>query len=329
MGKSSNLLVTGAYGFLGSNTISILLKKGYKVLGVDLKYNEKGEKLLRSLGIKDFKIFFLNLKKLDSLDYIFNTIRPEAIFHLAGASIRKDNEKSFKLNFESNVLPIFRLIEVISKSSLNYKPIIFYPGSQMEYGLAKAPWKETYYCKPLNSYGLSKLICTELLSWARRKGIANTYVIRFPLIFGPGQKPEMFVPELIISILKNNNFQMTKGEQKRSFIYVKDACKILLNIYEKAKECNKIPMILNSPSYNPISIREVALNICQILEAKSKLNIGALSYRKDEKMNAWPDSFLAESLGFKINSNFYSKLKETVSWYKKNKWFFLNEKKRI
>ena len=76
-------IVTGGYGFIGSNLIRLLLKRKYKVLNIDnLTYSAQKYNLKDIKGKNYFfkKIDINNKKKLIQ---IFNTFKPHGIFNLA------------------------------------------------------------------------------------------------------------------------------------------------------------------------------------------------------------------------------------------------------
>ena len=81
--------------------------------------------------------------------------------------------------------------------------------------------------------------------------------------------------------------KMTKGEQVRDFLYVKDAAKIILDAIKKQKE-NQI-IVRNIGSGIPLMIREFAEKIWSENKAKGKLLIGSIPYRDGEVMRYVPD----------------------------------------
>ena len=92
----------------------------------------------------------------------------------------------------------------------------------------------------------------------------------------------MFIPSLIQSLILNNEFKMTSGNQTRDFIYISDLIDIMILI-SKSKKSNG--QIYNVGSGIKLKLSEVAISIAKDLKKESYLKLGAIPYRKNEVMD--------------------------------------------
>ena len=131
----------------------------------------------------------------------------------------------------------------------------------------------------------------------------------------------MIIPELIGKALRNINFRMTKGQQRRCFVFVGDVARFLLKIGTHLASGGNVPLLVNAPACRPISIVELARRLMAVLGNPVELQVGTLSQRKNELMEAWPDSALAESMNLITLTPLEKGLAATAAWYRENEWF--------
>lgn len=199
------------------------------------------------------------------------------------------------------------LKEVVSPQS------IIVAGTVQEYGINKLPFKEDLKENPTNPYCFSK-ICISYLC----KMVSNLYklpvlVLRATLAYGPDQEEAMFIPSLIKSLLRNERFLMTEGEQTRDFIYIDD----LINAYIKAGTIeNNFGEIFNIGSGRDYKISKIARLIASIMGKEHLLQIGATEYRKSEMMFYCADISKAKRLlGWHPVTSLEEGLNKTIESY--------------
>jgi nucleoside-diphosphate-sugar epimerase len=320
LGKT--LLITGINGFLGSSTGVMTLKTGASILGVDLPGSSiRGEKIRFSLGGERIALKEVELSDYEAWLNILEETQPDIILHLAGTTKREFTFKDWAESIKGNFLTTSSMVQAVVSLPERERPVVVYPGSQMEYGISPMPWTEETFCRPFNPYGASKLAATDLLLCAERAGMFNACVGRFPILYGPAQSATMFIPELISKNLRGINFKMTEGRQRRRFLYVADAASFLLNLGARLLEEEMLPALLNMPASEPKSMREVAEQIVECIGNSIGLEIGAIPSRDHEVMESWPEDSQAKELGFSCNTTLEEGLRQTVEWYRNNPWF--------
>lgn len=227
------IVVTGAAGFIGSCIVAGLNERGREdlVLVDELdeakKENIRRKKYLRYYDKKDF----LNLILQDQVEE-----RPEAVIHMGACSSTTLQDARY---FKENNLEYTRSL---AKWALKHNVRFIYASSAATYGDGSVGYKDDEAtlrrCKPLNLYGQSK---QDFDLWVIDQGVQDKVAgLKFFNVFGPNEyhKGDMrsvvakayqrVADEGKISLFKSYRKDCKDGEQKRDFIYVKDAVDIVL-----------------------------------------------------------------------------------------------------
>jgi len=227
------IVVTGAAGFIGSCIVAKLNELGRKdlILVDDLdeakKENLRNKKYIRYYDKKDFLDMIVQDKFKE---------RPEAVLHMGACSSTTLQDAQY---FKENNLEYTRSL---AQWSLKNKFRFIYASSAASYGDGSAGYGDDEAtirrCEPLNLYGQSK---QDFDLWVLDNGLENQLVgLRFFNVFGPneyhkgdmcsvvGKAYQRVAKEGKISLFKSYRKDYKDGEQKRDFIYVKDAVDIVL-----------------------------------------------------------------------------------------------------
>ena len=316
------ILITGIDGFIGCNLAVIAQKAGAHIVGITLHgIGDQGKRGIASLGGQEIPVHEVQCLDTASLVPILEESRPDIIFHLAGVTERQHTPEAWVRCCEGNTMLTASILAALGRLSEDDRPVMVMPGSQMEYGLAPMPWTEHGTAMPTNPYGAAKLAATELVQAAARSGMVRACIVRLALVFGLYQKPTMIVPEIIVKALRGLDVQMTEGSQRRRFMFVQDAARLLLALATRMLDGEEVPPVINSPACEPRSILEIARLLMTLLGNPVELQVGALPGRRDTLMEAWMDSTKAESMKLVDITSLEQALAETVNWYRKNDWF--------
>ncbi|MBU2540833.1 MAG: ADP-glyceromanno-heptose 6-epimerase [Candidatus Omnitrophica bacterium] len=232
------IVLTGGAGFIGSCILSELNKRGYTdIIVVDELEKSRDFPNLANKKFSSFfdKDTFLELIRKDKLESNI-----DVIFHIGACSSTTLDDKDYfmKNNFE------------YSKSMAEYavdKNIRFiYASSGATYGDGLSGFSDldqaTLKLKPLNLYGLSKHLFD---LWVLNKGLAKRIIgLKYFNVFGPNEyhKADMMslicksfdkvVKEKKMRLFKSYKEEYKDGQQKRDFIYVKDAVRATLFFWD-------------------------------------------------------------------------------------------------
>jgi len=295
------VLITGGSGFIGKNLQKELFNHGASITVIDKSPQHTKSINTIKCDICDYK----NLEK------VIKDISPEIVFHLA-ANIDRTSEFDIIRNMISvNLVGTLNLLESLRDISSCRSIIV--AGTSEEYGNNQVPFRECYKENPISPYSFSKVSASYLC-----KMLFNIYklpiiILRPTLAYGPGQKETMFIPILIETLLRNERFIMTPGEQTRDFVFIDD----LVNAYVRAGVSEgHFGEIFNIGSGKAYKIKDIASKITSFLDKQNFLKIGARDYRKSEIMSYFVDISKAKNcLNWTPKVEINEGLKKTIEWY--------------
>ncbi|MBB6502400.1 NAD-dependent epimerase/dehydratase family protein [Pedobacter cryoconitis] len=301
-----SVLITGITGFIGSHIAENLVQNGIEVIG--LKRNNSDT--WRCFGFHD-KIQWVDID--DDGKYKDQLVKAsfDTIVHCAWIGVEskdRDNwaEQAKNINF------LIDLLEVAKKVRL--KKFIFL-GSQAEYGNISGKVSEEYKTIALNAYGSIKLSCLEIVKTFCDTNDINWIWLRLFSLFGEKENANWLIPSLVKSMLNENQMDLTPGEQRYSYLYIKDFTYIINMILEMSVNSG----IYNVSADNTITIRSLIESVRAYINPEFKLNFGALSYRENQSMHMEGDiSKLCSQLGKIEFTDFNVALQNTLNYYIKN-----------
>ena len=306
MVKNSKILVAGGSGFIGSNLINELIANGNKVISLSKTRNIKNSNQQNVSYIVHDMTKPININLFDNIsdiDYIVNCSGYVDHRDFLNGGLRIFND-----HFESLYSLTCLAIDLKVKALIHI-------GSSDEYGEAKSPIKESIRESPISPYALGKLSSTHYLQQCFKKGILKTVIIRPFLVFGEGQKKDRFLPYLIDNCLKDKEFKVSKGEQIRDYLYIKDFNQALIKTLNNEKAYGEI---INVASGIPVSIKDVISTVREII-GKGKPIYGGIEYRKNESMELYADINKAKLLlDWEPKYDFKKTLQKVISWYYEN-----------
>lgn len=217
------VIVTGGAGFIGSHVVDALVARGDEVAVIDSLVHGKRENVSAGaeLHVRDIR---------EPLEDLFDTIRPEAVFHLAAqADVRVSVEQPV-MDAEVNVLGTVRVLEAARRHDAQ---VVFSSTGGAIYGECSAPAPETTPCEPVSPYGTAKLAAEEYLRSYNRLYGTKHVSLRFGNVYGPRQDPhgEAGVVAIFLGLLSRNEQATIFGDglQTRDYVYVGDVARATLS----------------------------------------------------------------------------------------------------
>jgi len=284
MNMKTNIVITGGSGFIGQHLCKYL-EKDYNILDFSLEKN-------------------INLTDKDKLKKLLKETEPEFIIHLASSF----SETAPKVN--TNIT--LNLYESCT-SLVKLKCIITF-GSMEEYGDSEVPYKETNTLKPVSKYSLSKSIMWLISDHFVKMHDLPIVFVRPGVVYGELQNNNQLIPWTIRKCLKNEEIEMSKGEQTRDYVYIKDVVNAVGLILDKYK--NAVGHTLNICSGKPTKIKKVIEKIKGLTNSKSKILFGARDYKKGEIMEYYGScEKLTKLLSWQPKYSLEEGLKKTIQSY--------------
>jgi UDP-glucose 4-epimerase len=175
-----------------------------------------------------------------------------------------------------NVTGTFNMLESLRKTDC--KQFIYTSTSEI-YGNNASPFHEGLLPMPVSPYSLTKEMAEQLIKTFCNQYNRNYTILRLFNFFGKNMSEDFFISEMINNLKRGEDFLMTKGEQKRDFLFVEDVIRALILATEKPEAYNET---LNVCSGVGSPLASLARMINSKIQGTAKVKIGALPYRNNE-----------------------------------------------
>jgi len=312
--------VTGSCGFIASNLVDYLLKKGYEVVGYDNYSTGQDSFIKQAINNPNF-----NLIKGDILDYDKLQISMDGcdfVFHLAAnADVRFGTEHVDK-DLKQNTIGTFNVLEAMRSN--NIKKIAFSSTGSV-YGEAKVIPTPEDAPFPIQTsfYGASKLAGESLLSAFAEGFDFQVWIFRFVSILGE-RYSHGHVYDFYNQLLKDPTklTVLGNGKQRKSYLYVGDCIDAIMVAIENS---NDKVNIYNLGTDEYCEVNDSIGWISEYLNLKP-----VLSYSGTER--GWigdnPFIFLDTkkiiNLGWKPKFTIKEGIIKTIQYLENNPWLFKN-----
>ena len=304
-------LVTGGAGFIGSNTVDELVRRGHSVVVLDDLSSGKEENLAEIRS----KITFVK-GSITDLEAVQKAIhQAEYVIHLAA---RTSVPRSVKDPLETNKINVEGTLNVLVAARDNKVKRVVFSASSSVYGETPTlPKSEAMQPQPISPYGVSKY-AGELYAqtFGRCYGL-ETVSLRYFNIFGPRQDPDSpysgVLSRFAAAFLEEQPpVVYGDGEQTRDFTYVDNAVQANL----LACEAPSAPgAVFNVGTGTRVSLNQT-LEQFQRISGK-KLEVKYEPAREGDIRDSHADITKArEVLGYEPSVMFEEGLERTFEWYR-------------
>lgn len=162
------VVVTGAAGYIGGETVLKLVEAGHEVLGIDLRV--PSTILLEQSNTQWHTGDFANEIGLESIQ----RFQPEAIVHCAGTSLVGPSVTNPKEYYDNNFIKTKRLLDFLVDNKLTNIRVVFSSSAATYGNPVMTPIQEVDPTEPISPYGESKLMIDWML-----KSYRTAYSIDF------------------------------------------------------------------------------------------------------------------------------------------------------
>lgn len=179
-------MITGGCGFLGSNIASEVLKRGDQLIVYDNLSRIGGESNLAWLEtLGTFRFIRANTNDFQTLADTIRNEQPDVIYHLAGQVAMTTSIANPRLDFETNTLGTFNVLEAVRQ--FTPKTTVVYSSTNKVYGdFEYFHYDETptrYVCRE-HPNGFDESVGLDFHSpYGCSKGAADQYMLDYARIF--------------------------------------------------------------------------------------------------------------------------------------------------
>ncbi len=290
--------VTGAAGFVGRYTTSLLKESGHEVFGSDV------------VACPDIGVESLDIRDFESVVAYAKKIQPDACVHLAGIAFVPDAAKNPGILTAINVDGSVNVGKAILAA--NSKARMLFVSSAQVYGYKyrEEPMRVEDEVRPSSPYAKSKVDAeNELLKLHREEGL-NLVIARPGNHTGPGQSPKFVVPSFVHEIIRFKSGEseaigVGNLESERDFTDVRD----VVNAYQLILEKGESGGLYNVAAGFHKSIGELLESLSEIAGISPVTKVDPALFRPTDAMPAI-DTAHTSALGWKPQFDFQQTLQD-------------------
>jgi len=234
---TSHILVTGGAGFIGSAVIWGLNQRGHdRILVADVLGRSEKWRNLTPLRFDDYveASELLDLIDRGRLDHV------KTVIHLGAESSTTETDASYLVRNNT------RFTQTLADWAVAKNVRFVYASSAATYGALDGEWPDEIdldRLRPLNMYAYSKHLFD---LYARRRGYFDRVAgLKYFNVFGPNEAHKGDMRSVAhkafhqiastgrVQLFKSHRPDFADGEQRRDFLYVKDAVAMTLHIADR------------------------------------------------------------------------------------------------
>jgi nucleoside-diphosphate-sugar epimerase len=238
------ILVTGCFGFIGSNLVSYLLNNGCEVIGIDNLLNPSinpTDRIKASTKNWDkFTFWNADIRDLQNMHSIMINHKPSIVVHLAALGSVPRSWDQPGLVTDINERGFINILQ--SATAIKVKRLVFASSSSVYGPTDKNVRWEGQPLFPASPYALTKVQNERFANlWCGNMGV-EWMALRFFNVYGPGQRHDSDYSAVIPRFLTGDKIKIYgDGLTIRDFTYVEDVCRSIF----KAIVCEKSNEVFN------------------------------------------------------------------------------------
>ncbi|MGR9045365.1 MAG: dTDP-glucose 4,6-dehydratase [Gammaproteobacteria bacterium] len=336
----NTILVTGGAGFIGSNFVHRMLRKGdVKVINLDaLTYAGNLETLADVDGDANHRFVLGSIGDKSLVDYLLSRYHPDAIVNFAAESHVDRSIDDPGAFIQTNVVGTYGLLESSRKyweqlqgsAKDNFR--FLHVSTDEVYGSLgdEGKFTERTPYQPNSPYSASKAASDHLV-----RAYHHTYGL--PVLttncsnnYGPYQFPEKLIPLMILNALSGKLLPIYgKGQNVRDWLYVEDHCSAIETVLDKGR----VGEVYNIGGNNEKTNLDVVETLCLLLDELNpdspyKPHKSLMTFVTDRPGHdlryAIDAGKINRELGWQPEETFETGLRKTVQWYLDNSAWWQN-----
>ena len=305
--QNRKVLITGASGFLGSWISHHLNHQDLEVFAV----SRPSDSMSRLSTLPKSCVYECVEQNWTSL---IREISPNVVISADWSGVDSASKNSFDVQ-----MPNIKRISALATASLESNVDTFLTfGSQAENGPINISSEEINYDYATTAYGRAKIEVRKLLEEKFQNSNTRFVWGRIFSTYGPLDNSTWLLPSLIQTLINNQSFNLTSGDQVWSYLHVYDFCTAITLLINSSQ----IRGVVNIGNEQTMKIREIAESVAESLGKQSLLNVGVSDYRIDQVMLLQPITAKLNSIGWKPVIDINDGLPDLVRWslYGKGKY---------
>jgi CDP-glucose 4,6-dehydratase len=314
--NGDSVLITGAYGLLGSWLVQALLARGADVTVI--RRDETPHSALIVMGLEpSVNVISGDICEEGLVARAIAEYEITSVFHLAAQTLVPTANRSPTSTFETNIRGTWLLLEACRMHRIER---VIVASSDKAYGHHdELPYQEQFALSARYPYDVSKA-ATDLLA----RSYWHTWqlpvaVTRFANLYGGGDtNGSRLVPEAVTAALAGRApVVRSDGSPERDFLYVEDAVAAYLAIWELLGRGSGFGEAFNAGGGQPHRVLDVVELICRLADSGVEPDVRGTGTPDGEIDRQWVDySKLHEATGWEPAVSLEEGLTRTIAWYR-------------
>jgi CDP-glucose 4,6-dehydratase len=311
-----SVLVTGAYGLLGSWLVKALLDEEARV--VVIRRDDATNAALARMDLEErVDVVHGDICADGLLARALGEYDVDTVFHLAAQTIVPTANRGPTSTFETNIRGTWMLLEACR---IHGAERVIVASSDKAYGPHRElPYREDFALQPVFPYDVSKA-ATDLLA----RSYWHTWqlpvaVTRFANLYGGGDtNRSRLVPEAVTAALAGRApVVRSDGSPERDFLYVEDAAKAYLAIAEALGRGEGYGEAFNAGGGRAHRVLDVVELICRLAGTGVRPDVRGAGTPPGEIDRQWVDYGKLNALtGWEPSVTLEEGLTRTIDWYR-------------
>jgi CDP-glucose 4,6-dehydratase len=311
-----SVLVTGAYGLLGTWLVRALLDGGARVTVL-----KRDETAISALELEGFEgscaVVHGDCVDPTVVDRAIGEYEVDTVFHLAAQTIVGTAGRAPLSTFETNVRGTWIVLEACRAPEVGR---VIVASSDKAYGdHDELPYREDFALRPRFPYDASKAAADLIArSYWHSFGLPVA-VTRFANLYGGGDlNASRLIPEAVSAVIEGRPpIIRSDGSPERDFLYVEDAVAAYLSIAEALDRGEGRGEAFNAGGGRPHAVREVVELICRVAGSDVEPDVRGTGTPSGEIDRQYVDAGrLRELTGWEPAIDLEEGLRRTVEWYR-------------
>ena len=309
--SKTNVLVTGAAGFIGSFVVDEAIRLGFHVIALD----DLSGGFIDNVNPKA-KFVKGSINNVKLINKLFRRYRFKYVYHLAAYAAEGLSHFIKRFNYENNLIGSINLIN----ASINWDVKCFvFTSSIAVYGKNQLPMREDMMPEPEDPYGVAKFAVEQELKVSHEMFGLNYVIFRPHNVYGErqniGDKYRNVIGIFMNQMLNGKPLTIFgDGKQKRAFTYIADIAPIIAKSPFVKKAYGEI---FNVGADRAYSVNVLAARVAEAMGQK-KYPVKHLPPRNEVK-NAFSDHSKSERIfRYRAHYSLEEGLYKMVRWVERH-----------
>jgi NAD dependent epimerase/dehydratase len=315
--RGTQVLVTGAGGFIGGHLVELLVHEGASVRAL-CRYNSRNERgtldWLDEAVVSEVDVQLGELRDIESVDRA--VAGAEVVFHLAAQIAIPYSYVNARDYFETNVLGSLNVAQAALRHGVRR---VVHTSTSEVYGTAQTvPITEDHPLEAQSPYSASKIGADKLMDSFHRSHDLPVTVLRPFNTFGPRQSARAVIPTIITQALAGDVVRLGSTDPRRDLTYVEDTA---AGFVATARSDAAIGRTVQLGTGEAISVGEIVERVGAVLGKELTVETDAARVRPPQsevQLLLSDPSRARELLGWEPTIGIDEGLSRTIAWIEAN-----------